>query len=99
MSEPLRKSLPGVTEGQEPGEGIASREMVEGGTIGLDPDAAADDQHADPGGHPHEPSPQVPAIPTDPETTPAEDESARVRADREHVRDTGGQDSWGPTPE
>lgn len=99
MSEPLRKSLPGVTEGQEPGEGIASPDTVEGGTIGLTPEAAADDQQADPGGHPHEPSPEVPAIPTDPASTPADDESARVRADREHVRDTGGQDSWGPAPE
>ena len=99
MSEPLRKSLPGVTEGQEPGEGIASRELVEGGTIGLTSEGAADDQGADPGGHPHEPAADVPAIPTDPATTPANDEAARVREDREEVRDTGGQRSWGPAPE
>lgn len=99
MSEPLRRSLPGVTEGQEPGEGIASPETVEAGTIGLTPEAATDEQRADPAGLPHEPSPDVPPIPTEPATTPASDEAARVRADREHVRDTGGQDSWGPAPE
>lgn len=58
MSEPQRRSVGEARPGQEPGAGIADPASVEGGTIGAaEPEAAASEQQADPGGYPHEPAP------------------------------------------
>jgi hypothetical protein len=65
MSEPQRSSKVGPTPGQEPGAGIADPATVEGGTLAPEDEAAADDQQADPGGYPHEPSPKVPRTPAE----------------------------------
>lgn len=99
MSEPLRWSRPGVTEGQEPGEGIANPETVEGGTLAPTSEAAAEDKQVDPEGHPHAPSVTQPEIPTDAATEEPRDEAAPVRRAREETRDDDGQGSWGPAPE
>lgn len=56
MSEPQRKSMPGVTEGQEPGEGIADPATVVPGTVPPTSEAHETPQQGDPGGYPHEPA-------------------------------------------
>lgn len=57
MSEPQRQSKPPTSD--VPTEGIGDPD-----TVPRD-EAAATPQQTDPGGYPHEPSPQVPTVPAD----------------------------------
>jgi hypothetical protein len=56
MSEPQRTSLPGATETEEPGEGIADPATVVPGTLPPTAEAHETPDQADPGGYPHEPA-------------------------------------------